>query len=405
MSEHIRTPSAFGRRRDRRSILRTLPLSPIGDIASGGLTKSTQTAETLTWETATDWDNKASQNGTVHESTQNTDLTDDTVVSIGHSTEDIPNSSNALLWYLLQEDSGSTVNDFSGNGNDGSLNGGSLNQGNLFGRTGYSNTEGDYITTGANDPTDQFTAASWFSTTDTTNSPVGASWSSGDPTGFFHGINVRNQAYGGSNGRVSLAWRGSNGDSFKWSTSNSYNDGNPHLAVWTFDVNRSTEPARCWVDGSKESLTKNVDQGSLDPSNGNTILLGRNVFDGQGFSGDIYRYFFYNATISDADALALSQVGDDNFGSTLTTATKTFSTSSTPNISSLDYTLNAQDITLDVIGSPGTASEEVVSQVLDGASSYSLTWSNSHTDFRVRPKFSTTDKTTTPTVNSVTLES
>lgn len=87
----------------------------------------------------------------------------------------------------------------------------------------------------------------------------------------------------------------------------------------------------------------------------------------------------------------------------LTSATKTFSSPTQPDIASSSYSLNGEAITLDIIGSPGTGSEETVQQSLDGSSSFSLSWSNSHTDFRVEPNFSTGSGATTPTFSSVRL--
>lgn len=88
----------------------------------------------------------------------------------------------------------------------------------------------------------------------------------------------------------------------------------------------------------------------------------------------------------------------------LTTATKSFSRQVTPDFVQLAYTLNGESITLTAIGSPGTASEEQVSQSLDGSSSYSLSWNDSHTDFRIKIELSTNDTSTTPEMDSVTLE-
>lgn len=87
----------------------------------------------------------------------------------------------------------------------------------------------------------------------------------------------------------------------------------------------------------------------------------------------------------------------------ITTSTKSYSSPRKPDLENLDYTLNGETIVVDVIGSPGTASEEVVTQTLGGSQSYSLSWSNAHTDFRVRPELSTSDRSTTPTVNSISL--
>ena len=87
----------------------------------------------------------------------------------------------------------------------------------------------------------------------------------------------------------------------------------------------------------------------------------------------------------------------------LTSATKSFTTARQPDISSTTYTLNGESIELQVIGSPGTASEEQVSANLDGSSSFTLSWSNSHTDFRVEPNLSTTSEGTTPLFEGVVL--
>jgi len=91
--------------------------------------------------------------------------------------------------------------------------------------------------------------------------------------------------------------------------------------------------------------------------------------------------------------------------SDLTTGTKSFSSSVSPDLQNLTYSLNGQSVTLDIIGSPGTGSEEVVSQTLDGSASYTLTWSNSHTDFRVKVNMSSNDGITDPSVSRVELVS
>jgi hypothetical protein len=85
--------------------------------------------------------------------------------------------------------------------------------------------------------------------------------------------------------------------------------------------------------------------------------------------------------------------------SSLTTETKSFTQETEPDLAELDYTLNGDSITLDVIGSPGTASEEINSVTLDGATSYGITWNSSHQDFRVKMNFTGTD----PTLNIITL--
>lgn len=61
--------------------------------------------------------------GSVHESTANTDYTDVDAVRQGYSGASPPFQADAQAFYLLQEDSGSTTYDFSGNNRDGTING------------------------------------------------------------------------------------------------------------------------------------------------------------------------------------------------------------------------------------------------------------------------------------------
>ena len=89
--------------------------------------------------------------------------------------------------------------------------------------------------------------------------------------------------------------------------------------------------------------------------------------------------------------------------SSLTTATKSFGGGVQPDLENLQYSLNGESITITVIGSPGTASEEQVTQSLGGASSYTLSWANDHTDFRVKIQMDTGDVNTTPTLQNVDL--
>jgi hypothetical protein len=120
----------------------------------------------------------------------------------------------------------------------------------------------------------------------------------------------------------------------------------------------------------------------------------------QWFDGYIDWALAFDAQLSDQTIQDLYNAVFDGY---LTTATKTFSTSVQPDLQNLDYDLNGQDITLDVIGSPGTANEEIVSQTLDGSTAYALTWSDSHADFRVKIDLGSTDKTTSPVARRVEL--
>lgn len=87
----------------------------------------------------------------------------------------------------------------------------------------------------------------------------------------------------------------------------------------------------------------------------------------------------------------------------LETATKSFSVQREPDLADLSYSLGGESMDVAVIGSPGTASEETVTQTLDGAQDYALTWTNSHADFRVRPELGSADAAVSPYISSISL--
>lgn len=116
-----------------------------------------------TWETATDWDNRQSESGVVHESVTNTDHNDDTIVKQGYSAASPLFQSDLKAYYPLHEDSGSTANDFSGNGNDGSITSGvTLGATGLLGTTAYNFAGGSGIDNGSIFDNNVMAASFWF---------------------------------------------------------------------------------------------------------------------------------------------------------------------------------------------------------------------------------------------------
>lgn len=89
----------------------------------------------VTWETATDWDG-GSDDGTIHESVANTDHTDASNVKRSYQISNpSPSFGTKASYYPLHEDSGTNLNDFSGNANDGELQSGTLNVTGVVGTT------------------------------------------------------------------------------------------------------------------------------------------------------------------------------------------------------------------------------------------------------------------------------
>jgi len=363
-------------------------LSESFTVADGGsATGDTDggTAETVTWETATDWNSAVSESGMVHEATANTDYTDATVLRKGFSTENPPLSGNLQGYWLYQEDSSNTLYDFSQNGNDGS------------GRNSPTAGANGLLGTGCwsfNENNDQ-----WISMPDNGGLVTG-DWA------FVTFINTT------KSGTQTLETRDSESalsrykqiDSFetRWYDGSNYNSsGDPFNSGQWASVGLAYDNSANDVLHIKNGSYVNTDSYSGDDD----YVLDERHRERSGFRNADGRYgpwILVNTVPSSSD---LQKIHDTVFGdSSLTTATKSLSTEGAPDLSALDYTLNGQTITIDVIGSPGTASEETQTATLDGASDYRLSWSNTHVDFRVQVTMSTSDPEVTPTLNSLTLK-
>ena len=363
-----------------------------GGLRSGGLRELTS-KETVTWKTASDWDNFTNQQVVGHENTSNTQWNDNSILQIGYPTEQIPFSTNCIAYFPMQETSGSTFYDFSTNTNHATINDSpTLDDTDLFGkgRPSYngSSNEADapqlseYIQDG-------LSIVSWFKSTD-----PGANDSRDNGHIVSHGI--FDDGWGLRYNDPDFEWILGNGARANAADSNpNYaTDDTWHCMICTWDGST----AQMWVDGSNRASDSNSSVSLQDPNT--TLNIGKRERSGGGVRGSWYGelgpILIYDTAFSDSEK--------DQFYSpvasfaTHETATKTFSSASAPDLQNLSYTLPSNgSITLDVIGSPGTASEETVTQALDGGSSYTLSWSNSHTDFRFKPQLSTTDETVSPT--------
>lgn len=372
MAENIRTPTPFRRRNDRRSILRTLPLSPIGDIAGATLSESTDTTETITWSTANDWDNAVGKRYITNDVYG--DLTDDSQIQIGLDADPDPDFDATVgAHFACHEDN---LNDYSGNGNGGTFqNKPNTEQTGVFAADSheYVNSSNDYST----HPIDHSNVKGfgvWIYNNDISGTKV------------IHG--VADNWYGFRDGQpASYNGQSTNEASINVST-----------GVWVPYFVRYDNGGNITfsVEGQEASI-------SLSSLSGGTSQIGRNPYSGgQNYlDSKIANLVIFTSDPTQADADYWNRTDANGF---LTTATKSFSSAVEPNLTNLSYVLNGETISIDVIGSPGTADEEVVTQSLDGSSSYSLTWSATHTDFRVEPNMSTSSPPTTPTLSQISLE-
>lgn len=347
------------------------------------------TSESISWEDVTDWDNAVSVSGMSHESVSNTDHDDESVLKQGYAYSS-PSLSANLKQYLPCEDSGpfsdgDTIADVSGNNNDASaFNDPTEGSDGLLGGSVIDlDGSNDGITSGlgsnAVPQSPPWTIVMWLEIP--ANGPM--IWRQNGSSVFEWNKN--------GNEKFKLATWGNNvkniGDAVSGGTLT-------HIAI---GQDSSANTVRLWQDGVR--TYDNNSYGDSPSSSTSDFVFGvdqnNNLYSDMKF----FEIRQYSDLLTDSEVAALYDVVASE--STLTTATKSFSSSVKPNLSNLSYTLNGQSITIDVIGSPGTGSEETISQSLSGDSSYSLSWSSEHTDFRVKPRFSGSDFTASPTLSTI----
>jgi len=345
----------------RRRILNRIDASPLGPIGDFGRpTLSEIQEETRTWDTATDWDNAVEEEAVTHPSG---------VISqtVNHDSFEEGLSNGDSLPTPWQTD-GSAVID-SSYASDGSLSVDTNN--NSATKALYSQLPGE--------PIDKIV---WRYRE--TSSQSGADITIYNENG--------NRICRVGTGNPQRGWWHGNGDE-------GYGNPSPEYEEWyelfaTFDW-ANDEVSFGWRDRSGNGNT-DIDDGPYPMENSSSSVSEIAIGGGNYDHSDGY-------STGQAESCWHDMVTGAFRDSYLTTATKTFSRSVQPDLQNLDYTLNGQNITLDVIGSPGTASEETVTQALDGSTSYTLSWSDTHTDFRVQVLMNAPDRNTSPSVSRVEL--
>lgn len=340
----------------------------------------------INWSTATDWDNATSEDPTVvHDGSVPNQL--DNELRLGHKI------TNNVISYWPLTGTGSNAVDVVG-GDDATINGATQGQNGILGNNAYSfDGVDDYL------EASDLAKYSFIEPGDNPHTVEG--WLYADQEGDYKtiykipewGHHPQTQT-SGSNGLASRF--DTFGDNTLTKASDSdYTVGKWHHFIFTIDPGNRIE---CYIDGSKIYSDDVTDTSSDDT---NQLIIGAASNDGRNeFDGRLAHHRIYNKGLTDTEAK--NRYPDSG---SLTTATKSFNTSVKPSLKNLQYSLNGQNITVDIIGSPDTASEEVQSVTLDGSNEYSLSWSSSHTDFRIQVNMSTSDVTKTPTFQSIDLES
>lgn len=352
---------------------------------------------TLTWETAADWDNAVSESGVVHEAVANTDHSDDTIVKQGWSAAAPYLDADLLLYAPMNEDSGSTAYDFSSTGNNGSHNGATLNTAGLLGTTCP-----DY------DGTDDVTNFPDVAAYDTGNTYTVSFWINLDflPSNLSSVRNITSRDNGGGGVGWFVSFFDSDGGSLRFGTNNgniqsaksSWNTGQWYHIVAVQD---GSSTAYIYVDAAQEA---SGDNGFSGQATGEHIAVGdrstgsnNNFFDGK-----IAEYRYYGRGLTQSEISNLRETGTT--AGTLTTATKSFNVATNPDLTA-DVTMNGvTDIQVDVIGSPGTGSEEVQTVQVTGDGTYDPAFASDHQEMQLKVyPDNEGDVTRTPTINSLSL--
>lgn len=349
------------------------------------------------WDAVSDWDNATAESSVVHESTTNTDYSDAGEVRLGAPTSNRVGENSLIGHWLLQEDSGSTAHDFAGT-NDGSISGSpTLGATGLLGTSSYDFTGSDYIDLndgGTLAPGDAArTYSFWFRREPGISS--GEDFLATTDSSLDHTYTIRMD----SNGVVNVFYDDDSSDGAETlSSASGFDDGSWHHVALTTTGSPSYDFI-LYIDGQQVDTASG--ESGIPP--GGDLFIGAFNRASANTVNDHTKAQIADVRIYDS-ALSSGSVGelsspDDGY---LETATKSFASSVKPDITT-QATLNGESITLDITGSPGTASEETQTVTLTGAGSYDPTWSSSHTEFRVNASLSTTDVTTTPTVSNLTL--
>jgi len=341
--------------------------------------------QSIAWETASDWDNAVSESGVVHESVSNTDHTDAAIAKMGFSYENPANSPSAL--WTFDESSGDIIDQVGSS--DLSVTGASYDSEGLLGTTAL-DTDGADDEMGGTvmplaDPTGEWTWLCYLNLESTSRQNIFQFLD--DDTSEYISVGVAQTGEwkifsdgrtGGTGTTVSTGWV---------------------LVGLTHDGSGEFE---LFLDATSDYTS----------SAGSTSWL--SGLDNTNFAGTTQLQGFFTEARFDASwvfptKLSASEQQDFydvvNSPGSLTTATKEFGISQRPNLIA-DVNLNGvSSFDVDVIGSPsGTPETNTVSVDTDGENSYSVTWSNSHTDFRVKPKPDNGgDVTVTPEINKLEL--
>lgn len=274
------------------------------------------------WETSSDWDS-GSDNGTVHEDTDNTDYNDATVVTQGFSAQTpSPSFGSTGVYYPMHEDSGSTLYDFSGNNQDGTLNSGTVGETGPIGTTCYyfnaSNNDNAAIYPSLSSSVSQLSVFVWMKTTNTGQQVIASHDNSN-----YYAININRTT--DWNGEYELSLTDSGGNTSTYQSGIYVADGRWHLLGFVYD----SGSVDMYIDGVSQNNVSHGSQLGTGSTRYGYIGDGSNASSFNGsqegiyFTGNAWEYrLYYGTALSQSEVQSLYD-GEDSSG-VHTTSTKAF---------------------------------------------------------------------------------
>lgn len=265
----------------------------------------------LEWNSASDWDNAQSESGVVHEATANTDHDDATILKKGYAAASPYEPHSLLVYYPEHEDSGTTLNDFSGNGNDASVSGATPNVSALLGTTSYDyDGSGDEATASftAVDVQSGWTLVAWVKLDTKSSDAEIADFYDADGDGFA-GLRYNDS---GDNFESFTRDDGQNVSSTMAGTTS------PSTGTWYQVAAVFTGSERKMYVNATEEFTESISVGSwtLD-----TLISGDDTSDSRRLDGQIWDLRFYQGGLTQSELQTLYDVVDTD--GTMTTGVKT----------------------------------------------------------------------------------
>jgi hypothetical protein len=301
------------------SLLSTLPTDPINTTSSG-----------FFYEYATNgsqWEQWATPESQKYKQIQQTNAVPGYFTQGANLSLVVTGYTGLVGWWPINEGSGGTANDSSGNGNNGSWYGTQAGTGGTYYTSGDNQTYAGYLD-GSTDyvqiadinnlfdfPNTTFTVTGWFKTTNTSGSVrqtiiAKATNGLGGPAWF-----VGMYAGCGSGNNTSLIYfqkDSNNGCDNARNSAVLVNDGNWHnfaIVATTNTTNGSSQTVSVYVDGTLNEGSVSGSGNPYDPSTGQPVFVGKLSTNLYFFQGSIEGIRVYNYALTAAQVQTLYNLG------------------------------------------------------------------------------------------------